>query len=97
MLCCIVICRFMQKKSQRHNDKGRTKSSLQNMYLSFYCQGSKRVTQGFTVRGSWRLNKDCNILTSPAPPDTAMCRPRSPDAQPGARGLSFLLAFSTTS
>ena len=33
------------------------------MYLSFYCKGSKRVTQGFTVRGSWRLNKDCNILT----------------------------------
>ena len=46
---------------------------------------------------SWRLNKDCNILTSPAPPDIAVCRSRSPDAQPEARGLSFLLAFSTTS
>ena len=33
------------------------------MYLSLYCKGSKRVTQGFTVRGSWRPNKDCNILT----------------------------------
>ena len=33
------------------------------MYLSFYCKGSKRVTQGLRVRGSWRLNKDCNILT----------------------------------
>ena len=30
------------------------------------------------VRGSWRLNKDCNILTSPAPPDIAVCRFRSP-------------------
>ena len=49
------------------------------------------------VRGSWRPNKDCNILTSPAPPDIAACRSRSPDAQPEARGLSFLLAFSTTS
>ena len=27
------------------------------MYLSLYCKGSKRVTQGFTVRGSWRLNR----------------------------------------
>ena len=30
------------------------------------------------MRGSWRLNKDCNILTSPAPPDIAVCRSRSP-------------------
>ncbi len=29
------------------------------------------------MRGSWRLNKDCNILTSPAPPDIAVCRSRS--------------------
>ena len=27
------------------------------MYLSLYCKGSKRVTQGFTVRGSWRPNR----------------------------------------
>ena len=37
------------------------------------------------MRGSWRLNKDFNILTSPAPPDIAVCRSRSPDAQPEAR------------
>ena len=30
------------------------------------------------MRGSWRLKKDCNILTSPAPPDIAVCRSRSP-------------------
>ena len=30
------------------------------------------------MRGSWRLNKDCNILTSPAPPDIAVCRSCSP-------------------
>ena len=29
-------------------------------------------------RGSWRLNKDCSILTSPAPPDIAVCCSRSP-------------------
>ena len=27
------------------------------MYLSLYCKGSKRVTRGFTVRGSWRPNR----------------------------------------
>ena len=30
------------------------------------------------MRGSWKLNKDCNILTSPASPDIAVCRSRSP-------------------
>ncbi len=33
------------------------------MYLSLYCKGSKRVTQGLRVRGSWRPNINCNILT----------------------------------
>ena len=27
-----------------------------NIYLSLYCEGSKRVTQGLHVRGSWRPN-----------------------------------------
>ena len=26
------------------------------MYLSLYCKGSKRITQGFNLRGSWRPN-----------------------------------------
>ena len=34
------------------------------MYPSLYCKGSKRVTRGFCVRGSWRLNRNFNILTS---------------------------------
>ena len=33
------------------------------MYLSLYCKGLKMVTQGFRVRGSWRPNRNCNILT----------------------------------
>ena len=33
------------------------------MYLSLYCKGSKRVTQGLRVRGSRRPNINCNILT----------------------------------
>ena len=34
---------------------------LRKIYHSLYLKG-------LYVRGSWRLNKDCNILTSPAPP-----------------------------
>ena len=32
-------------------------------YLSLYCKGSKRFTQGLRVRGRWRSNINCNILT----------------------------------
>ena len=53
----IYTCIYMQNKSQWHNDKGRAKASLSNMYLSLYCKGSKRVIQDFTVRGSWRPNR----------------------------------------
>ena len=35
----------------------------QNIYLSLYYKGSKRVIQGLCVRGSWRPNRNCNILT----------------------------------
>ena len=55
------------------------------MYLSLYYKGLR-------AKGSWRPNKDCNILTSPAPPDIVVCRSRSPDAQPDVRGLTFLLS-----
>ena len=61
------------------------------MYLSLYCKGSKRVTQGLRVRGSWRPNINCNILTPLLWP-SALCLSRSPDAQPEARGFSFLLS-----
>ena len=65
-----------------------------NMYRSLYCKGSKRVTQGFTVRGSWTKH-NCNILTPLLWP-SALCLSRSHDTQPEARGLT-LLAFSITS
>ena len=43
-----------------HNDtmiKDERRLLLKNMYLSFYCKGLKRVTQGLCVRGSWRPNR----------------------------------------
>ena len=43
----------------------------------FICKGSKRVTQGLHVRGSWRLNINCNILTPLLWP-SALCLSRSP-------------------
>ena len=36
------------------NDKDAGKLLYKNIYLSLYCKGSKRVTQGLLVRGSWR-------------------------------------------
>ena len=63
------------------------------MDLSLYWKGSKRVTQGFTVRGCRRPNRTATywpLLLWPS----ALCLSCSPDAQPEARGLSFLLSAS---
>ena len=60
------------------------------MYLSFYCKGSKRVTQDFTVRGSWRPKRTA-IYWPPLLWPSALCLSRSPDAQPEAQGPSSLL------
>ena len=60
------------------------------MYLSLYCKGSKRVTQGLRVRGSWRPNITaifCPPFFRPSP----LCLSRSPDAQPEAQRSSSLL------
>ena len=59
------------------------------MYLSFYYKGSKRVSQGLRVRGSWRPNRSCNILT-PLLWLSTLCLSRSPDAQPEALGPTLL-------
>ena len=51
-----------------HNDtinKDAGRLLYKCMYLSLYCKGSKRVTQGLRVRGSWRPNRNFNILTPP--------------------------------
>ena len=61
-MCCILIYMFMQDTYWR-NDKDAGRLLYKNIYLSLYCKGSKRVTQGLRVRGSWRPNRNCNILT----------------------------------
>ena len=53
----------------RRNDKRRTqegrrrKTSLQIYLPLTLLQGFEKVVWGFTVRGSWRPNINCNILT----------------------------------
>ena len=60
----IVICKFMQNNSLRRNDKGRAKTFFNkyilplNLFARF-----ERVVWGSTMRGSWRSNRNCNILT----------------------------------
>ena len=48
------------------------------------------------VRGCWRPNRTATYWPPLLWP-SALCRSRSPDAQPEVQRLSFLLAFSTTS
>ena len=64
-------------------------------YLSLYCKGSKRVTQGLRVRGSWRPNINCNILTPLLWPST-LCLSCSPDVGVHSAGcwLSLLHLIS---
>ena len=61
------------------------------MYLSLYCKGSKRVTQGLRVRGSWRPNRTA-IFWPPLLWSSALSFSFSRAAQPEAQGLSFLLS-----
>ena len=65
------------------------------MYLSLYCKDSKRVTQGLRVRGSWRPNRNCNILIPLLWPST-LCLYCSPNAGVHSAGcwLSLLHLIS---
>ena len=60
------------------------------MYLSLYCKGSKRVTQSLRVRGSWRPNRNCNILTPTLMTVNVVSFSFSRAAQPEAQGLTLL-------
>ena len=75
--------RFMQKESQRHNDKGRAKTSLEKYNSHFIAR--------FACERELETEQNCNILTPLLWP-SALCLSRSPDAQSEARGISFLLS-----
>ena len=63
-----------------------------NIYLSLYCKGLKRVTPGLRVRGSWRPNRNCNILTLTLMAVT-LCLSCSPDAQPKVHSAGWWLSL----
>ena len=69
------------------------------MYLSFYCKGSKRVTQDFTVRGSWGPNIPA-IYRPPLLRPSALCLSRFPgllNRRPRGPALCWKMAFFTAS
>ena len=61
------------------------------MYLSLYCKGSKRVTQGFTVRGSRRPNRTGLYWPPTLIVVSVVSFSFSKAAQPEAQGPSSLL------
>ena len=101
------ICRFtsIHTASKRHNNKTDERRLLYKyMYLSLYFKGSKRVTQGLCVRGSWRPNINCNILTPTLMAVNVVsfsfsrCSTGGPEAQrPTLLGAGFLYCILTTS
>ena len=63
------------------------------MYLSLYCKGSKRVTQGLRVRGSWRPNRSAIYWP---PILMAVCVVSSPglfNRRPRGSALCWMMAF----
>ena len=90
MLIYTYTCSCRIHTDAMNNDERRL--LYKNMYLSFYCKGSKRVTQGFTVRGSWRPNRTA-IYWPPLLWPSALCLSRSPGLRNRRPwGPSFLLS-----
>ena len=82
MLIYIYTCIYTQNGSQRHNDKGRTKTPLETYTSQFIC----KVQKGFTVRGSWRPNRTPTLMAV-----SVVSFSFSRAAQPEAQGPSSLL------
>ena len=62
---------------------------FKNIYLSLYCKGSKRVTQGLRVRGSQRPNITA-VYWPPLLWPSTLCLSRPQGAQPEALGPTLL-------
>ena len=92
-------CIYMQNNSQRHNDKRRAKTSLENIYLSIYLQGSKWLC-GVLL---WEGVADRTELQYIDPPllwPSASCLSRSPgllNRNPRGPALCWMMAFFTAS
>ena len=95
LVCNILIC--MQKHSQ-HNKDNRTQF-MRKIYLTLYSKGLRKDYERVIVwEVSWRLNKDCNILT-PTLLAIAAFLSRSPgllNRGPGAKPLLGLVLTPRT-
>ena len=76
---------------QYHNDtKIKTQEDFFNKYVPLTLFVTfERVTQDLHVRGSWRSNRNCSILTPLFWP-SVLCLSCSPDAQPEAQRPTLL-------
>ena len=94
----IYTCIYIQNESQRHNDKGRAKTSLTKyvpliLFVTFACE------RELSVRGSWRPNRTA-IFWPPLLWPSALCLSRSPgllNRRPRSSALCWVMAFFTAS
>ena len=96
--CCILICIYIYICIQNHNDTIIMTSDTEKYTSHFIWKGSKKVTQGFIVRGSWRPNRTATYWPPLLWP-SVLCLSRSLgllNRRPGGP-LRWVLAFSTRS
>ena len=79
---------------QHHNDtinKQTSEDFFRKICTSHFIVRFERVIQGFALKGSWRPNKDCNILTPTPMAVSVVPFSFSRAAQPEAQGPNSLL------
>ena len=66
-VCVLYSHLHVHAASQRHNDKDAKRKTQEDFFNNILpltlLQRFERVVQGLHVRGSWRPNINCNILT----------------------------------
>ena len=94
VLILSIIVIFSYAYACRMNHNNTTIKDERRLLYEYICtshfKGSKRVTQGLRVRGSWRPNRTA-IYWPPLLWPSTLCLSRSPDAQPEAQQRSSLL------
>ena len=96
-ICYILICIYMQNNSERHNDKGRAKTSLTKICTSHFILRVRKGYSRFYCERELETEQNCNILTPTLMAINVVSFSFSRVAQLEAQGPSSLLAFSTTS
>ena len=88
----------MQNHKDTNNKDARRKTSLTKYVPLTFLQGFEKVIQGLRVRGNWRPNRNCNILTPTLMAVNIVSFSFFRAAQPEARGpFCWVMAFFTAS